>query len=135
MRLTVFYDADCGICQASARLMVRLDARHQLNMVPLQTAPTTAETPSPDELLDSLHALDGDGRWWVGADAVIEIARRVPALRPLALATRVPFAVRALEIVYGLVARNRHRLSRILRLAACRLPQVRRPVGRAGSSE
>lgn len=135
MELTVFYDGDCGICQASARLIARLDRRHRLNLVPLQTAPATDEMPSPDELLDSLHALDADGRWWVGADALIEIAQRIAILRPLTLATRIPFAVRAIEIVYAFVARNRHRLSRALRLAACRLPHVRRPVGKGGSSE
>jgi predicted DCC family thiol-disulfide oxidoreductase YuxK len=134
MTLTVLYDGDCGICQASARLLRRLDRRHCLSLIPLQVF-RSPQQPALDELLQSLHALDGEGRWFVGADALIAIARRVPALWPLALAARIPFAMSVLEVAYGLVARNRHLLSRGLRLTACRLPQVRSPVGKAGSSE
>jgi len=129
--LTVLYDGDCGICQTTVRVLARLDRHDRLSLMPLQTAATNA-TPTLDELLDSLHAVDEQGRWWVGADAVVEIARRVAVLAPVSLVARSPYAMVVLDIGYRWIARNRRRLSRLLGMAAC---YVRRPVGSAGSSE
>ena len=116
--LTVLYDADCGVCTATARLLRRLDRHGKLSLVPLQTA-TRTDAPTLEQLLDSLHAVDEQGRWWVGADAVIEIGRRIPMLRLLTLATTVPLARPLIDAAYRLIARNRHRLSRALGMSAC----------------
>src|SRR5688500_1406961 len=116
--LTVLYDADCGVCTATARILRRLDRRGRLSMVPLQTA-TRADAPTFERLLDSLHAVDEQGRWWVGADAVIEIGRRIPTLRLFTVAVRLPFARPVIDATYRLITRNRHRLSRALGMSAC----------------
>ncbi len=78
-----------------------------------------ADRPSIDELLSSLHAVDTSGRWWVGADAVVQIAQRVPALRLVTTLASLPFANIALDVVYRTIARNRHLLSRMLGMKAC----------------
>jgi predicted DCC family thiol-disulfide oxidoreductase YuxK len=116
--LTVLYDADCGICTATARVLVRLDRRGRLNLVPLQTAPT-ANAPSLGDLLASLHAVDEQGRWWVGPDAVLQITQRVPVLRPVTIFARLPLVPKALDAAYRTVANHRQQLSRMLGLDAC----------------
>lgn len=119
--LTVLYDADCGVCTSTARLLLRLDRRDMLQLVPLQRA-SIPGAPPQGELLEALHAVDADGRWWVGADAVVEIAKRVPVLRPISAVARLPLAKSLLDDGYRTVARNRQRLSRALGLTACEVP-------------
>lgn len=66
------------------------------------------------------HGVDEEGRWWMGADAVIEITRRVSVLRPISRLARVPLAMTLVDGGYRLLARNRHRLSRLFGMDNCR---------------
>jgi predicted DCC family thiol-disulfide oxidoreductase YuxK len=124
--LTVLYDADCGICSETARLLRRFDQRHQLRLTPLQNA-SLPRSPSLAQLLDSLHAVDEQGRWWVGPDAVVEIAKRIPLLRPVTIFARLPLASRILEDAYRAVAEHRQQISRVLGMDACRDPNHSAP--------
>ena len=118
--LTVFYDADCGVCTHVSRALQRLDGHHRLTFVALQSADIPG-APSREELINSLHARDGAGRWFSGGKATVEIARRVPALRIVAVTARLPGAMAILNLGYDLVAANRQSLSRVLGLKACQL--------------
>ena len=120
--LTVLYDRDCGICTQVSRALVRLDHGARLRLVALQTA-NIPDAPPPESLAESLHAVDGAGNSVPWRGAVVEICRRVPALRPVAVVAHLPGAMVALQIGYDLVADNRQRLSRVLGLRACRVPQ------------
>ena len=122
-KLTVLYDSDCGICTATARGLVRLDKYDLLRFKPLTTR-DIAGAPDLDRLVWSLHAVDNKGSWFSGAQATVEIARRVPVLRLVALVARIPGAMIVLGLGYRLVAANRHWLSRKLGLKACRLPET-----------
>jgi predicted DCC family thiol-disulfide oxidoreductase YuxK len=62
-RLLVLYDADCGICSRSARLLHRLDHGRGLRLVPLQDAAGIVDAPPMEVLLDAIHVRDADGRW------------------------------------------------------------------------
>lgn len=116
--LTVLYDGDCGFCTWTAMVLRRLDRRRRLSLVPLAGS-ELGDQPPLDDLVESLHAVDAEGRWWVGADACLEIAHRIPILRPLELVGRLPLAKPVLAVGYRVVARNRHRLSRLLGLTSC----------------
>jgi predicted DCC family thiol-disulfide oxidoreductase YuxK len=120
--LTVLYDRDCGVCSETARALAKLDRRRALRLQPLQDAAIPGQ-PSLDQLLDALHAVDETGRWWVGADAMVEIARRIPLLRPVTVFTHVPGAGRAADELYRLVADNRQMISRVLGMTACKRPE------------
>lgn len=72
-----------------------------------------------------LHARDADGRWFKGAHASVEIARRVPMLWPLGVYARLPLAMATLDLLYRVFADNRHTISRMLGLKVCRVPQRR----------
>ncbi len=119
--LSVLYDADCGVCSHVARTLVRADTRHLLNLVALQVAALPGQPPR-DELMDMLHARDGDGLWFKGGAASVEIARRVPMLRPLGWYARLPLAMPVLDLMYRAFADNRHTISRLLGLKACQVP-------------
>jgi predicted DCC family thiol-disulfide oxidoreductase YuxK len=93
--LTVLVDEDCGICTRAGRWL----ARHE------------------GLLVESGHAVDGDGRRSSGGAALQLIARRLPGGRgPASLAARLP---RLTEAAYGLVVRNRKARSRLAGLDAC----------------
>jgi predicted DCC family thiol-disulfide oxidoreductase YuxK len=119
--LTVLYDRDCGICTATARALVRLDARGSLVFQPLQLW-QSPNGPSRTELERVLHVVDDRGRWSSGGAAMLEIARRVPALRAVAVTARIPGATVVLELTYRFVADHRHQLSALLGLKACPVP-------------
>ncbi len=121
--LLVLYDSDCGICTATARGLERLDRRRLLRFEPLATS-QVAGRPSRARLAESLHAVDASGRWFSGASAAVEIARRVPALRVVGFVARLPGAMLVFDMSYRLVAANRQWLGRRLGLKACQLPEA-----------
>ena len=121
--LTVLYDGDCGVCTHTARVLARIDSRRRLRLVSLQVAAVPG-MPAYDELMDALHAVDGDGHWFVGAAAAVEVTRHVPLLRPISVIAKLPLAMPILNILYRAIADNRRAISRLLRLDVC---QVRSP--------
>ena len=118
-RLLVLYDADCGICSRSARLLHRLDRGRRLRLVPLQDAKEIVDAPPMEVLLDAIHVRDWDGHWSIAGAAWIRIAEEVPLLRPLAVVARVSAIRTCIELMYASVARNRHRISHLLGDQAC----------------
>jgi predicted DCC family thiol-disulfide oxidoreductase YuxK len=119
--LTVLYDGDCGVCSETARALAKLDRRRALLLMPLQSANIDGQ-PSPDKLLDALHAFDESGRWWVGPEAMVEIVRRIPLLRPITVFMHAPGADRAADVLYRTIANNRQAISRALGMTACKRP-------------
>lgn len=119
-QLTVLFDRDCGFCARCATLVHRLDRQGALRFIPLQSRPVElAHLPSEHDLLASMHVRDVSGTWSQGGAAWLRIAEVVPALRPMALVGRLPLARWWIEVLYRLVARNRHRLSQVLGLEGC----------------
>ena len=120
--LTVLYDADCGICTHTARLLARLDSQRCLRLIALQEADVPGHPPL-EVLSEALHVVDADGRWSVGGKAMVEIARRIPALRLVGVYARLPLADLVFETIYRTIANNRQEISRVLGLRACKVPR------------
>ena len=129
--LVVLYDRDCGLCTATAQRLRRWDRAGRLELLPLQEAtasarPAIAAAGRDLPLTSVLHVVDEDtGAVSAGGDAAFAIARVLPGgsvVRPLAALPPVRWIVGQL---YGVVARNRHRIGRWLRLEgpACDLPR------------
>src|SRR5689334_23171103 len=116
--LTVLFDRDCGVCTATARAVGRLDAGSRLEFVPAQTARIDGAPPRA-QLLERLYATTP---WYSGAEAAVEIARRVPPLRIVSVTARVPGAMVVYELGYRMLAANRHRISAALGLKVCVVP-------------
>lgn len=116
-RLTVLYDAECGVCRLTVRAFARLDWLRHLDFTPLQRFEgARPDDPTRRRLLWALHVRDGGGRWHRGGDAMLRIASVVPVLWPLSVVGRLPGMSGPVERAYRLVADNRHFISRVLRI-------------------
>jgi predicted DCC family thiol-disulfide oxidoreductase YuxK len=123
----VLYDADCGFCTWVVDRLAGRVAPGSIEIVPLQGA-------RADELLrdrvdetarwESWHLIEVDGSLYSGGDAVPRALRHVRGGRIAGrIAARLP---RTTAVAYGLVARNRNRLGRVVRADRCRVPGTRR---------
>lgn len=121
-RLTVLYDADCGVCTMTARMLHALDGRRRLDLSPLQRfVAAKADDPDRAALVERLHVRDATGRWASGGDAVLRIMAAIPVLAPLSLAGRVPAMRRAVDAGYRWVAAHRDGIGRVLGVDRCRI--------------
>jgi predicted DCC family thiol-disulfide oxidoreductase YuxK len=119
--IVVCYDGECEVCITAVGRLRRLDRGQRLRMVPFQQAarelPELASAVGSNALTSALHVIEPDGTWISGGAAVLRIAEVIPRLRLVARLGRLPVVDRLVEPMYGLVARHRHRLSRLLRSA------------------
>jgi predicted DCC family thiol-disulfide oxidoreductase YuxK len=115
--LTVLYDESCALC---ARLTTRLRTLDGVSVVPIgsDVGRGLLGDLTPDERYASLHLVGADGRRRSGVDALPPLLRRLRGGTSAAwLIGRFPHAAAR---VYGLVARNRTRLSSLLLPAQAR---------------
>lgn len=115
--VTVAYDEDCGACRWFADNLRKLDRRHNLNFVPIQTADRHLRPVPEEHRLDAMHAITSDGRVYTGGAAVPVIARELPAGRVLsAVAGASPTVT---DRVYRAAAARRTQIGRLLGADAC----------------
>ena len=105
----IFFDNECSLCRESARRAAGLLARRRFQLCPLQSpdAPERLGL-SGRGLLREVRLLLADGRNLGGADAVVEIARRIWWAWPLWLFSRLPGVRPFLRAGYRVIAANRH---------------------------
>jgi predicted DCC family thiol-disulfide oxidoreductase YuxK len=127
--LTVLYDRDCGLCQATVRQLRRWDRAGRFAMLPLQAAPDsgdpairTAASESPLE--SALHVVDADGRVLAGGDAALAIIHELPGGTVLDPWQGVAPFRWVVGVGYDAIAGHRHEIGRALRLEgpACDVP-------------
>ena len=123
-RPVILYDADCGFCKWTLNRVLAWDRAGRLRSAAIQSEEggrLLAGIPAV-ERLDSWHLALPDGELRSAGDAAAPLARMLPGGAPLAAAfERFPGLT---ERAYRLVARNRGRLARLLRVdASC---EVRR---------
>jgi predicted DCC family thiol-disulfide oxidoreductase YuxK len=111
----VLYDASCPLCtHLMARAQGTLEAGGFL-AEPLQSTWVRANLSMPEDvLLAEMRVLTLDGQLMGGADALVYLARKLKArVRPwwawvLVVASRVPFAMPVLRLVYARIAARRY---------------------------
>lgn len=117
---TVFFDATCRLCAGAAARWRGLLERNGFAVLPLQSEIAGRELHlKRDELPDEMKLVCGR-RTFGGADALIEIARRIWWARPLAMIGSIPPARKLLRGTYQLLAARRHCFS-----GACRTSPTR----------
>ena len=125
-RLTVLYDADCGVCTMTARMLHALDGSRRLDLSPLQRfVARGAEDPDAAALVERLHVRDARGRWASGGDAVLRVMASIPILVPLSLVGRLPGARGAVDALYRWAASHRDGIGRRLGVDRCRIDPAR----------
>ncbi|WP_374653546.1 thiol-disulfide oxidoreductase DCC family protein [Phenylobacterium sp.] len=120
------FDGVCNFCSGSVRLALALDRGGTLRFTPIKSpygrALAQAAGIDPDQP-DSFIFMD-QGRALEGSDAVIGLARRLPApWRWLAAVRVVPKPWR--DAAYGWIARNRYQLMGKRRTCMVPTPEMR----------
>jgi predicted DCC family thiol-disulfide oxidoreductase YuxK len=114
-RFKLLYDGDCPICRREAEWLARRDRKDRLaleNIAALGFDPTRYGL-SWEEVTGSLHGILPDGRIVRRVEAIRQAYRAV-GLGWLVAPTRLPLVRDVLDRAYGLFARNRLRLGRML---------------------
>jgi predicted DCC family thiol-disulfide oxidoreductase YuxK len=112
--LTVLYDGACGLCQASAARVRRMDPQGRVELLDLQGPAAAQRFPqvNRDEALRWMQAVDRRGRVFSGVDAWARIGLTLPGWRWLAWLLLVPGIHFVAGQIYAWVARNRYRWNR-----------------------
>src|SRR5215218_2826495 len=96
----LFFDATCGMCRSAAERWRNTLERRGVAVLPLQSVEAKAGLHLDDEEIpDEIKFLDGE-QVLGGADALIEIARRIWWARPFALSASVPGARTLMRSIY-----------------------------------
>ena len=123
-RLTLYFDAGCGVCFQIARVLARLDVFERIRFVSSAEVPSEAQAIdlSPELLARTIVVVDEAGRRTTRADGVAQLLRALPLGVLWFWPLRVP-GLRALANVgYDLFARRRQTVSYWLGFAACGVP-------------
>ena len=99
-------------------------SRDGVEAVPIQSERATEALGDMAEAarMASWHLVLPDGSRFSAGAAVPELMRYLPGVRPLAPMARL--LVRPIDVVYRLVARNRHLLGRLVGERSCELPRT-----------
>jgi predicted DCC family thiol-disulfide oxidoreductase YuxK len=104
----LFFDANCEFCTGIARWLVGPMKRRDLAVAPLQDPRVGMLLGlSPEELLRAIRFVLADGSHYVGADAVLAVARELWWARPLVWVAKVPGMMTAMGAGYRRVAQSR----------------------------
>ena len=127
--LTLLYDRDCGLCQATVKQLRRWDRRDRFAMLPFQVAPVSGDpairiAAAESPLESALHVVDADGRVLAGGDAALAIIGELPGGHLLDPWRGVAPFRWVIGAGYDAIAGHRHEIGRALRLEgpACDVP-------------
>jgi len=115
-RHAILYDRDCGFCKWSLNKILAWDRRGRLRPVAIQSEEGRALLVDVDEeeRLASWHLVSPSGELRSAGGAAEPLARLLPGGRPLASMFRTFPGLT--DRGYRLVARNRDRIARLLRI-------------------
>ncbi|MEK6676125.1 MAG: DUF393 domain-containing protein [Planctomycetota bacterium] len=113
-RFVVIYDGECAFCIAQIERIKKWDVNRTFECVPRQADGILERFPelAEGDFNTGMRVIAPSGRIHVGADAVYEIARRLPTVRWLAWVYRVPGCHQMGKAMYAWVAANRQSLGR-----------------------
>jgi predicted DCC family thiol-disulfide oxidoreductase YuxK len=130
---TLLYDADCGLCIATATWLEERVPPSRLGLLALQQVasdPRIAALVEGRRLSESLHFVGTDGTVLTGARAALAAGRLIPVLGLYAALLDRPLGHQLLEPLYREIASHRRRIGRLLGLPTeCPLPTRRQEQG------
>ena len=117
--LTVLYDGTCGFCTRQARFAQRIGSIGGAHVRLASTADPRVLERYPDISRESANRQmyvqeETTGRRYGGAAAVARLLREVPIIGLAGWLYYVPILHQIADGVYRVIARNRHRISRVL---------------------
>lgn len=121
MALTLVYDADCGVCQASVDWVRSRDRRGVFQFVGNDVAELPAGV-SREETGHTIVVLDG-ARKFTRGEGVARVLRELRGWSALGAVLRAPGIRQLANFGYDRFANNRHRISAALGMRACAVPK------------
>jgi predicted DCC family thiol-disulfide oxidoreductase YuxK len=123
---TLLYDADCGLCIATATWLDQQVPSSRLGLLPLQEVGTDGRISAlvgGRDLAASVHFVRADGTVLTGARAALATGRLTPILGLYAALLDHPIGHFLLEPLYREIASHRRLIGRLLGLPTeCPLP-------------
>jgi predicted DCC family thiol-disulfide oxidoreductase YuxK len=123
---TLLFDADCGLCIATATRLAELVPASRLGLLPLQQVdddPSIAALVEGRSLREQLHFVRANGDIVTGAAAALAAGRLIPVIGLYAALLDRPLGHALLEPLYRAISSHRRRIGRLLGLPAeCPLP-------------
>ena len=117
----ILFDGICNLCNASVDFVIKRDRQELFRFASLQGKAAQAllrEYKLPSDTVNTVILVEG-GKGYIRSTAALRIARHLPFPWPLlSLLLAVPPFIR--DLVYDVVARNRHRW--FGRADTCRVP-------------
>ena len=122
-RPVIVFDGECPFCQRQVARIQRRDRDGQFEYAPRQTPGLTERFPklAEGDFDTGMRLVMPGGAIYIGADAVYQIARRLPLWRLAAWLYRVPVAHAILRWAYGWVAAHRQALGSACRDDTCKV--------------
>jgi predicted DCC family thiol-disulfide oxidoreductase YuxK len=105
----VLYDAKCSLCKSAVTRFEPMLRRHHFDLAPLQALWVRKRMGlNSEEPLLEMKLLATDGCVYGGADALVQIARRIWWAWPLFALAQIPGAMICFRAAYRWIAANRH---------------------------
>jgi predicted DCC family thiol-disulfide oxidoreductase YuxK len=123
-RLTVLYDAQCGLCSRARFWLESRPAWVRLEFLPAGSPGARERFPRLDvgATLRELHVVADDGRTWSGARAWVMCLWALRETRELALTLSTPARLALAQRMVARLSERRYTLSEVLRWQAPRAP-------------
>jgi predicted DCC family thiol-disulfide oxidoreductase YuxK len=108
-RVVSLFDGQCGVCTRSAGWIGARDVEGRIERLDLRDPAAAERFPSlsPEAVRAQMHAVDVDGRVFVGIDAVSVVFAALPRWWVLGRALRWPGVHAVADVLYRWFARNR----------------------------
>ncbi|MGB7946913.1 MAG: DUF393 domain-containing protein [Candidatus Binatia bacterium] len=121
--MLVIYDGACAFCRRSIAAIRRRDRHGHFAYLPRQTPGIEARYPQLvlGDFDQGIRIVEPDGTMHIGADAIYQIASRLPYFRRFSWLYDLPLARHLTRHVYAWVATNRMKLSQYCVDGACEL--------------
>ena len=104
----VLYDGECPLCLATVARFGPMLRRHHFRLAPLQTPWVQKQLGlNPNEPLAEMKLLTADGLIFGGADALLQIAKKIWWAWPLFVLAKIPGLTSLFHVIYRRIAANR----------------------------
>lgn len=123
-RLTVLYDAQCGLCQRARAWLESQPAFVSLDFLPAGSPAARERYPRLEvaATLAALHVVADDGRVWSGARAWVMCLWALRETRALSLRLSGPLSIAVAQSIVARLSEGRYTLSEVLRWEVPKAP-------------
>ncbi|MBX9771945.1 MAG: DUF393 domain-containing protein [Candidatus Obscuribacterales bacterium] len=120
-KVAIVFDDSCQFCQNQIKKIKSMDPLNQFEYVPRSADNLATRFPVLAQMnFDSgMRLITSDNRVYVGADAIHQIAKRLPSTKSVAWLYELPVIKQVCQLVYKWIAANRQKLAAKCETGTC----------------